>query len=173
MNNTQNNFNLHIATEDDLPFIWKIIQKAILRRKKDGSTQWQDGYPNIETIKDDINNRVGFIAKIDENLVAYAVIDSRIEPEYEKIEGKWLSENPYLVIHRVAIDEQYIGQGIATKIFAEIENMARDRNIKSIKVDTNFDNIGMLKILEKLNYTYCGEVHFRGSARQAFEKLLK
>lgn len=173
MNNQQVNLNFNIAKEDELSSIWKIIQQAILRRKKDGSTQWQDGYPNIETIKKDIENRVGYVIKITQILVAYAVIDSRIEPEYEQIEGKWLSDHPYLVIHRVAIDEKYVGQGIATQIFKEIENIANSRNIKSIKVDTNFDNIGMLKILEKLHYTYCGEVYYRGSARKAFEKVLE
>jgi hypothetical protein len=27
-------------------------------------------------------------------------------------------------------------------------------------------------IFEKLEYGYCGEVHFRGSARKAYEKVL-
>ena len=31
----------------------------------------------------------------------------------------------------------------------------------------------MLKILEKLGYTYCGEIVVRGTPRKAFEKLLK
>lgn len=53
-----------------------------------------------------------------------------------------------------------------------IEALCRDKKVYSIKVDTNFDNQPMLKILEKLQYTYCGEVYFRGSARKAFEKLL-
>ncbi len=39
-------------------------------------------------------------------------------------------------------------------------------------MDTNFDNTPMLRILEKLGYTYCGEVYFRGSARRAYEKVL-
>jgi hypothetical protein len=39
-------------------------------------------------------------------------------------------------------------------------------------VDTNFDNLPMLNIFEKLGYTYCGEVYFRGSARRAYEKVL-
>ncbi len=31
--------------------IWEILQDAILRRKKDGSNQWQDGYPNPESVQ--------------------------------------------------------------------------------------------------------------------------
>jgi hypothetical protein len=54
-----------------------------------------------------------------------------------------------------------------------IEDLCVSRNVYSIKVDTNFDNIPMLRILEKLKYTYCGEVYFRGASRKAYEKELK
>ena len=53
-----------------------------------------------------------------------------------------------------------------------IEHFARQHNIYSVKADTNFDNTGMLHIFEKLGYTYCGEVTFRGTPRKAFEKVL-
>ena len=52
------------------------------------------------------------------------------------------------------------------------EEIAIQHNIFSIKVDTNFDNIAMLKIFESLGYVYCGEVTFRGGVRKAFEKVL-
>lgn len=173
MTNISNDFKLRIATEQDIPMIWPIIQQAILRRKNDGSNQWQDGYPNSETITNDIKKKVGFVGVKNHEIIAYVAIDSAIEPAYEEIEGKWLSDLPYVVIHRVAVSENQLGQGIATKIFYEVEKIALDQNIKSLKVDTNYDNVGMLKILEKINYTYCGEVYFRGSPRRAFEKLLK
>lgn len=64
------------------------------------------------------------------------------------------------------------GMGIATHFFTAVEDLAKGKNINSIKMDTNFDNIAMLRILEKLGYQYCGEVYFRGSPRKAFEKLI-
>ncbi|MGZ5192977.1 MAG: N-acetyltransferase family protein, partial [Kaistella sp.] len=88
------------------------------------------------------------------------------------IEGKWLSSGKYVVVHRVAVSEGFVGKGIATKLFTEIETVAKSNKVFSIKVDTNYDNPAMLRILEKLGYTYCGEVYFRGSARRAFEKML-
>jgi hypothetical protein len=30
----------------------------------------------------------------------------------------------------------------------------------------------MLKILDKLNYTYCGEIFFSGAPRKAYEKVI-
>ena len=52
------------------------------------------------------------------------------------------------------------------------EAVCRKQGILSIKADTNFDNAGMLRVFEKLGYTYCGEVYFRGAARRAYEKRL-
>jgi GNAT superfamily N-acetyltransferase len=75
-------------------------------------------------------------------------------------------------VHRVAVSKLAKGKGIATKLFKNIEGLCLEKNIHSIKVDTNFDNVPMLKILDKLDYTYCGEVYFRGAARKAFEKKL-
>ena len=163
---------LRKAEISDKEVIWEMLQQAIQRRKNDGSNQWQDGYPNSETAVIDIKNGVGFVLEINGEVAGYAAIIFDIEPAYEIIEGTWLSDGKYVVIHRVAISEKFLGQGIATKLFIKIENYVRAQNIFSIKVDTNFDNIQMLKILQRLHYTYCGEVYFRGSPRKAFEKIL-
>ena len=165
-------YHLRKACLKDKNTIWKILQQAIKRRKEEGSNQWQDGYPNETTIEDDIEKNYAYVLESENKILGYSAVIFDKEPAYEIIEGKWLSDQQYLVIHRVAVSEDFTGLGIATKIFQEIEKIAVSNNIFSIKVDTNFDNIPLLKILDKLNYTYCGEVYFRGSARKAFEKLL-
>lgn len=161
------------ATTEDAQTIWEILQDAILRRKNEGSQQWQDGYPNLETVQSDIQKKIGYVLCENHEIVAYAAVLLNDEPAYENIEGKWLSDSDFLVVHRVAISDQHAGKGYAKEIFHQIENFAKQKNIFSIKVDTNFDNGAMLHILEKLGYQYCGEVYFRGSARKAFEKLLQ
>ncbi len=40
------NYQFRKALSEEIPEIWMILQAAIQRRKEDGSTQWQDGYPN-------------------------------------------------------------------------------------------------------------------------------
>ncbi len=152
--------------------IWQILQQAIERRKNEGSRQWQDGYPNLETIEDDIQKGFGYVLIKDNIVTAYAALIFEVEPAYEIIEGKWLSNGPYAVVHRVAVANQFASKGFATQVFKEIEKVVLSKNIYSIKVDTNFDNAALLKIVDKLGYTYCGEVYFRGSARKAFEKIL-
>ncbi len=163
---------LRKALESELPAIWDIIQYAIERRRQDGSTQWQDGYPNPDSIRSDYDNGYSYVVVDDGVLLAYGAIIFDVEPAYNAIEGDWLTNGDYAGVHRVAASPLAKGKGVATFFFNELENVAKANGVYSIKVDTNFDNGPMLHILDKLGYTYCGEVYFRGSARKAFEKVL-
>ncbi|MDO3693941.1 GNAT family N-acetyltransferase [Wenyingzhuangia sp. chi5] len=161
------------ATLDDVIAIWDILKQAIERRKQEGSNQWQDGYPNLEVIKKDIEKHVGFVLTENETIVGYAAVLINDEPEYENIKGKWLTDDDFVVFHRVAISENHLGKGLAKKMMSCIEQYALDNDIYSIKADTNFDNVAMLGIFKKLGYAYCGKVYFRNSPREAYEKSLK
>lgn len=166
------NYHFRKAEAPDFPQIWEILQQAITRRKKDGSQQWQDGYPNPEVVNNDIATGAGFVLTEGENIVGYSAILINDEPAYAEIDGKWLTKEDFVVVHRVAVSDKKVGQGLAQKIFGHIEEFALRNNILSIKADTNFDNPAMLRTFEKSGYTYCGEVYFRGSPRKAFEKVL-
>lgn len=162
-----------LATLKDLPAIWDILQQAIARRKADGSNQWQDGYPNPEVVQKDIEKEVGFVLTLENDIAGYCVILINDEPEYAKLEGKWLTNDDFVVFHRVAISEDNLGKGLAKSIFRFIEDYALNNDIFSVKADTNFDNHAMLSLFEKSGYVYCGEVYFRGSPRRAYEKMLE
>jgi GNAT superfamily N-acetyltransferase len=164
---------LRLANTDEVSIIWEILQQAIAQRKKDGSDQWQNGYPNEQTVKDDIQNGNGYVLVSDDKVIAFAAIIFGIEPSYIDIKGKWLSNDDCIVVHRVATEASYKGKGMATQLFKLIEVFCLEKNIFSIKVDTNFDNQPMLRILEKLNYSFCGEIYFNNASRMAFEKVLK
>ncbi len=166
------NYSFQKATHVEINQIWEILQQAILRRKEDGSNQWQDGYPNLDVIEKDVNTDAGFVLKQGEIVVGYTAVLINDEPEYDNIVGSWLSNGDFVVFHRVAIAQNYLGRGLAKKIVESIEAYAVQNNIYSVKADTNHDNVAMLKTFEKMDYTYCGKVYFRGSERKAFEKLL-
>ncbi|AZA85805.1 GNAT family N-acetyltransferase [Chryseobacterium shandongense] len=163
---------LRKAEMTDRDVIWDILQQAIERRRKDGSTQWQNGYPNIDTVESDITKEFGYVLTVDGEIAVYAALILNDEPAYSTIEGAWLSNGEFVVIHRVAVDEKFAGQGMTKKLFDHIEDFTKSHGIQSIKVDTNFDNIAMLKILESKGYTYCGEVYLAGGIRKAFEKII-
>ena len=47
--------NFRKATYQDVGEIWDILQFAIQSRKNDGSEQWQNGYPNRDSIIEDFS----------------------------------------------------------------------------------------------------------------------
>jgi GNAT superfamily N-acetyltransferase len=108
-----------------------------------------------------------------DTIVGYTAILINDEPAYADIQGKWLTEGDFIVYHRVAISEDYVGRGLSKKILEAIEEYALDNKIYSVRADTNHDNAAMLRIFDKQDYVYCGEVFFRGSPRKAFEKVLR
>lgn len=160
------------AQSEDQDRIWKILADAVLRRKEEGSQQWQDGYPNPSVIKTDIEKGNGYVLADGDIIAGYCAIMINDEPEYATIKGSWLTDGDFVVCHRVAVAEDYLGKGLAQKMLLHVEEFAREHHIRSVKADTNFDNAGMLYIFKKLGYIYCGEVAFRGTPRKAFEKVL-
>lgn len=168
----QENLNFRKGSEKDISEIWKILQQSIERRKNDGSNQWQDGYPNLSTVENDIEKGYNYVLTLNEKIIATSALIFNDEPTYDVIDGAWLTDGEFLVVHRVGVSDEVAGKGFATKFFETFENFAKKNEVFSIKVDTNFDNLAMLKILEKLGYSYCGEIQVRDGARKAFEKVL-
>ena len=163
-------YHFQKADATDISEIWAILQEAIIRRKNDGSNQWQDGYPNPDVVKNDIEKGYGYVLTEGKNIIGYCAVVVNYEPEYLKIEGKWLTDSKFVVIHRLALSENYLGKNLSKMIIEFVADFAIKNSIYSIKVDTNHDNIPMMKIFEKSGFSFCGIVHFRGSPRRAMKK---
>lgn len=166
------NFVFRPAVASEAPAVWVLLQQAIARRKADGSTQWQDGYPNPEVVGGDLAGGSGYVMLHQNQVVAYCALKVNDEPEYARLEGSWLTLGDFLVVHRVALADAWAGKGLSHFLFDFIEDHARSLRLPSIKADTNFDNTAMLRLFEKRNYHHCGTVWFRGSPRRAYEKVL-
>jgi GNAT superfamily N-acetyltransferase len=167
------NIKLRSAIAQDLEAIWPLFAQGIEKRRLEGSAQWQDGYPNPQSIANDIDKGYGYVCTDHNNeILGYVAIIFDVEPAYEVLEGKWLTLGRYACVHRLVVSQTHKIKGLATWVMREVERIVLDNDIISIKADTNHDNGGMLRVFEKLGYIYCGKVYFRGSARQAFEKVL-
>ena len=78
-----------LAKENDLTIIMGIINTAKDFLKKSGSTQWQNGYPNEESILNDIKNKNGYVFVVGDKVAAYAAVIVGNEPTYQEIDGAW------------------------------------------------------------------------------------
>lgn len=162
------------AVETDINNIMTIIRQAQAYFKEQGIDQWQNNYPNTGTISDDIDNQHSYVLLKDNKIVATAAVSFDGEKTYDFIhEGKWISNNEFAVIHRIAVDNTYKGLGLSAEIIKSVEKLCLSKGVYSIKVDTHKENIPMQKLLEKNKFQYCGVIYLEdGSKRIAFEKTL-
>ncbi|MCC4383123.1 GNAT family N-acetyltransferase [Limosilactobacillus reuteri] len=145
---------LRRAQLQDLPAIMKIIDDAKELLKKNGSPQWQNGYPNQETFTQDIAMQTNWILINDNKVVATATLQLTPEPTYRNItQGQWQQpDEPYATIHRVAISSNYRGQGLSKLLFSNLLTVGQMQGIKNFRVDTHRSNKAMQHIAENFNF---------------------
>ncbi|NLN41975.1 MAG: GNAT family N-acetyltransferase [Clostridiales bacterium] len=162
------------AVETDLNAVMNIISQAQNYLKEQGIDQWQNGYPNRQTIINDIENGHSYVLLKDDIIVGTVAIIPGVEKTYESIyNGEWKSTGEYVTIHRIAIDSRYKRLGFATMILDKAEELCNSLGISSIRIDTHEENLLMQNLLQKNNYEYCGIIYLEDkSKRLAFEKVL-
>ena len=156
--------------------IMRIIGEARAFLESHHIDQWQNGYPNKDAILKDLINNESYVVKTKNGItIATAMFSTRPEPTYTTIEGNWKTKKnaTYGVIHRMAVSDKFRGKGIAKFIFNACEQALKQNNIKSMRIDTHEENLGMQGLLEKLGYHYCGVIYLENNdKRLAFEKLI-
>ena len=145
---------LRRAQLQDLTAIMKIIDDAQELLKKNGSPQWQNGYPDQETFTQDIVMQTNWILINDNKVVATATLQLTPEPTYRNItQGQWQQpDEPYATIHRVAISSNYRGQGLSKLLFSNLLTVGQMQGIKNFRVDTHRSNKAMQHIAENFNF---------------------
>ncbi len=166
---------LRNSNKEDLNTIMKIIDEGKEALKNNNVNQWQNGYPNEETVLNDINKNESYVLEYNGEIIGTLALSFNGEKTYDKIyEGKWLSENKYAVMHRIAVSKVKGIKNIGSELLKESEAICISRGIKNIKIDTHEENIAMQRLLQKNNYKYCGIIYLLdGNKRIAFEKELE
>ncbi len=165
-------YMLEPAKMEEAELCNEILDMGRKFQREQGFVQWTDDYPSIDTIREDIEKNRGYVLKEDGIIAAYMTVDFGGEPAYGRLEGAWISDGPYVVVHRMAFDRDFRGRGLTDVVFHEIESLSLQKGVTSIRMDTGFENLRMQHVLEKHGFVKCGVVHYEGSGRIAYEKLL-
>ena len=161
------------AVAADICDIMTIIDEARAQMILEGKHQWDESYPTSAHIEADIRNDNAYVLLCDGRIVACGAVVYTGEPAYADIQGKWLTQQPYVVVHRLAVEMKSRKRGIGTVFIKEVERLSLAKGIHSFKADTNDDNERMQRLFKKLGFTYCGKIFFQQGYRMAYEKLLK
>lgn len=162
------NYQIRPAEFSDLPEILKIYKEARAFMRQTGNpNQWWDYHPAESILREDIPKGQLYVYETDGQIGAVFAYIQGTDPTYLEIDGPgWLNDEPYGVIHRIAVAQR--GQGIIARIF----DWALER-CPNLRIDTHVDNAPMRRALEKYGFTYCGIIHiFNGDERIAFHKAV-
>ena len=152
---------------EDISRVIDIINQAKTYLKNNDIDQWQDGYPNEETIEKDIENNEAYVLEEDGVILGTCMVTIHGEPAYNRIEGKWILNCPYICVHRIAVDNEYKGKGLASTIFRS--SSCYVSRLSQCRMDTHHDNLSMQSFLTKYGFKYCGEITLK---KWCFKKSL-
>ena len=160
--------NIRQANFQDLDIVLGIYEDAREFMKNAGNpNQWGNvNPPTLKTEEDIKANKLFVVCDGDEIMgVFFFAIES--DPTYEKIyNGSWINNDPYGVIHRIAISHKVRGKGVAGLCFAFAFNKCHN-----LKIDTHIDNLPMQRALAKSGFVKCGIIRLaNGAERIAFQK---
>ncbi len=126
-----------------------------------GISQWDENYPDIQTIQTDIQKGELFKYVLDDTIVGIVVLNENQDPEYSEL--NWItSENSRnLVVHRLAVHPKHQGKGIARQLMDFAEEKARHENYDSIRLDTFTQNKRNQKFYQARSYSIVGEVFLK------------
>lgn len=155
------------ATHDDIPALMRLFERAKEIMRASGNLhQWGAGYPSVDVVHGDIERGVCHVVTndVDGEIEATMAFIPGPDPTYSYIEGgAWLNDNPYHVIHRIAVAVP--GKGYACRLL----NWAFER-ADTVRIDTHRDNVIMHHILLKYGFQRCGVIYLaNGDARDAYQ----
>lgn len=163
---------LRKITRADFPEVLTLLTEGKKHLKEKNIPQWQDGYPNEETILNDFNQKQGYVWMKAGKILGYGVLLLEEEKSYEEITGKWLTEKKaYGTIHRFTVKQ---GSRASDEFLQALEALGKSLGKESIRIDTHEKNTPMKKLLQRNNYFLCGKIRLWDTKEEriALEKIL-
>ncbi|MFA6801681.1 MAG: GNAT family N-acetyltransferase [Acholeplasmataceae bacterium] len=162
---------IRIATINDLDAIWNLRLKTTDLLKSRSIDQWQYIEPSKKQFMSDIENHTFFVSEFQNKIIGMMYIMTDIEHTYDVIDGQWRYDFPYITIHRLAVDQAYLNQGIAFKMLDFGVQYAIEHHISVIRIDTHKDNIQAQHLFEKQGFKLCGTIMLSPSIQGERKRL--
>jgi len=126
---------------------------------KQGIYQWDDVYPTIDVIREDIRHQCIHTLKIDDEIAGVISFDGNDCEEYKSVD--WINKNAdFAVVHRLCVRPKYQGRGIALKLMQFVNEACKQDRYKTIRLDVYSGNQRAIEFYRRLGYQIRGEVSF-------------
>ena len=141
------------ATEKDLDAVAAIYDAARAFMHAHGNpTQWPGDYPDLRDAEKDLEADALWVLDEGAGPIAVMSVLPGPDPTYAVIEGdSWLNDDPYWVMHRLAVAQS--GRGAGSRM---LEWLCAEHS--NVRADTHADNAPMRRTLEKCGFVRRGTI---------------
>ena len=162
------------AQTSDLENIMKMYKSCVAGMIKIGIDQWDNTYPDTETITQDLENQTYYVAEEKREIIGGINIDQNQDPTYLDVNWQDIS-NQFLVVHRLGVKEKNWGDGIGKDLMIFTEKLVMEKDLKSIRLDTYSGNPKAMEFYIRLGYRELGAIYLKLDKNEyyCFEKIIQ
>jgi ribosomal protein S18 acetylase RimI-like enzyme len=165
---------IRLAAPEDLAALMALLRRVVPLMLATGNLQWDENYPDEAVFRRDIGLKQLWIAEIGTDIAGLAAITMDQEPDYAQV--GWDIDEPAIVVHRLAVDPGFRSAGVAVALMQKAEEVAIERSLSVLRVDTNTQNEATQRLFPKLGYQLAGEISLQlrpGLRFFCYEKRLR
>ena len=164
-------FDFRIAIQQDLPEVCQLFLDAIKHMNSQNIPQWDEIYPNRQTLFDDIQKQQMYLLTENDTVVSVVVLNAEQDAEYQT--GNWRhAGGKFAVIHRLCVKASNQNKGLGRRTMLIAEHELLRQGYDSVRLDAFSLNPFSQKLYESIGYQKTGEVTFRKGQFYLYEKLL-
>lgn len=162
--------NFRLANSEDLSEILNLFQLAIDRMNALNIQQWDEIYPDKQTLACDIEQRQMYLYSAGTRIAAVIVLNSEQDDQYAN--GNWSADDEFGVIHRLCVHPDFSRRGLGKQMVLFAEEHFKELNLSSVRLDAFTQNPISLHLYQTLGYQRVGQIVFRKGDFVLFEKIL-
>ena len=158
-----------MASENEEDIIYTLYDAVKEKGKNDGTSDWDEDYPNREILKDDLKNKSLFVLEDNKKIIAAVSMVDEESPELQTLD--WAKEKSCFLV-RLCVAPEYQGKGLGEKMMHCISNTARGRGFKATHHLAAEVNKAANRLYKRMRYRNLGRIHVYGTDFIAYEMIL-
>lgn len=165
---------IRLATSSDLTEIKGLTEACAVALQEKKIFQWNENYPSREKLSRDIEKQELFVLEMAGELMGIIVLTKDMDDVYVPVE--WLTpKGKSLYVHRLATRPANWGKGYGRQLMDFAEDLAKENDFVSVRLDTFSQNSRNLSFYENRGYTRLGKIYFPKKSEHPFycyEKII-
>lgn len=152
---------IKVGKDEEIATILELTRACGRHLRDQGIDQWDELYPDIDSLRLDVETNTLFVYYESNKLIAMVVLNEKQDDEYSAIPWNTSEQQRNLVVHRLAVHPSAQERGIARKLMDFAEDYARKMNYDAIRLDTFSLNPRNQIFYQNRGYTELGKVYLK------------